>query len=52
MYFGDLKRVELSFSSFGESMLFVKPVLRAFQAPTVGELIPSLLALSNDLPGL
>jgi len=38
MYFGDLKRAALSFIYFGDStVVVVRPVLRAFQAPTVGE---------------
>lgn len=34
MYFGDLKKVALSFNSFGDIIFVVRPVFKAFQAPT------------------
>ena len=53
MYFGDLKKEALSFSSLGEmTLVVVKPDFKAFQAPTVGEVTPctlSLFALSLSL---
>jgi len=41
MYFGDLKKEELSFNYFGDIILFVvRPDFNAFQAPTVGDDTP------------
>ena len=46
MYFGDLKKEELSFNYFGDIILFVvRPDLNAFQAPTVGDDTPWRLYL-------
>ena len=53
MYLGDLNRVELSFIYLGDSMLFVSPVFRAFQAPIVGDPKVSLLDFyPKDFPEL